>query len=86
MYSFVGNYVNAVEAGEKLGVSVSNIRVVASGKKDVHKGYYFSYKPLDPSKVTTGNYDKTVDPYQSKLVIATRKRSKPENAQPIQRP
>lgn len=47
-YTFISAYKNCVVASEDLNISVSNIRCVCDGKKLLHKGYYFSYTPLNP--------------------------------------
>lgn len=43
---FINRYPNAVIASKKIGISVSNIRDVLKGSKNLHKGYYFSFIPL----------------------------------------
>lgn len=44
---FIGKFKNAVIASKYLEISVSNIRCVCDEVKLIHRGFYFSYSPIN---------------------------------------
>jgi len=69
-FEFIGRYANAVEAAKALDISVSNIRLVAQRKQEIHKGYWFNFSPLEENHSFIANMKEA---YVRELHLITKK-------------
>lgn len=62
---FIDRFYNAVECSKFLSISVSNIRKVLNQIKNYHKGYYFTYVPLNSTDENTADEKELAREFES---------------------